>query len=275
MRFDKKDMKKRVIVILIIFFQISLNAQDIANEYIDMALTKINFGKNEMEENLYVNNVSNLRTGVLYALTEPTKAKKNIDNAIVELNIIENKLTNKNCDKALLFVRKSRIELEIAIENLQLGFLICMASTEKRSIISAKSDIKKGISWLEYTVLNLNKAKYNLELMVEELKICLKEFEEPKITCIEAIKIIESNLITVNFISANTLNSSWLKKVSFYEKDKYVIAEFVNPNSIENKKYIYCNVSIENWKNFKNDLNGTTYGERFNEYIHYNKCDCD
>jgi hypothetical protein len=76
------------------------------------------------------------------------------------------------------------------------------------------------------------------------------------------------------------LSSSWLSKVEAYDYESkvIVIAEIKGEGSFFPKKYIFCNVPVENWKYFEGlspISSSKTYGERFHEAIIDYKCDCD
>lgn len=100
------------------------------------------------------------------------------------------------------------------------------------------------------------------------------------VSCGELMGFIKSEGMYSSGISSYTLDSSWLKNVTLYSYDLkyYVIAEIkANKFSYGSKSYIFCNIPISNWSNFKNGGYGDSdsYGERFHKYIFNYQCACD
>lgn len=72
-------------------------------------------------------------------------------------------------------------------------------------------------------------------------------------------------------------NSSWLKEVKAYKYENilFVIAEIKQDDwGIRTKKYIFCGIPENNWRNFTSSYDRRTYGERFHDYIMDYRCDC-
>ena len=106
------------------------------------------------------------------------------------------------------------------------------------------------------------------------------EAQAQTVSCDELISYVEKNGRETSSVSSYQLiNSSWLKGVKRYSIDNsnVVIAEIKrNQYSIYTRKYIFCGISNTNWRSFKYGYSnlGTSYGERFHEYIMDNKCNC-
>lgn len=90
-----------------------------------------------------------------------------------------------------------------------------------------------------------------------------------KISCAQLLSTIKSYGKLEVILNANTLSSSWLFQVDAYTYDGIIYAVA----NLQNTIYIYCNISNEQWSAFVDDSFGT-FGERFNQYISKNGCDC-
>lgn len=88
--------------------------------------------------------------------------------------------------------------------------------------------------------------------------------------CSDLLLFIQQNGKLEAILYSGTLNSSFLNEVAAfsYNGEIYVVA------SIQNLLYIYCGTTAEQWNNFANNNYGT-YGERFNQYISRNNCNCN
>lgn len=98
--------------------------------------------------------------------------------------------------------------------------------------------------------------------------------------CDELIRLVENKLTRRRTSLPFTLSSSWLYQVEAYDYEGkvIVIAEIRTEGQLYPKKYIFCNVPVENWNYFEDPWKGglsKTYGEKFHEAIIDYKCDCE
>ena len=75
----------------------------------------------------------------------------------------------------------------------------------------------------------------------------------------------------------NISTSSFLNKVTLYEKKKNIFFAIVKMNNIE---YVYCNIGIGDYINYVGNIDQLSpsppsEGERFQRYISKYKCDCN
>lgn len=102
------------------------------------------------------------------------------------------------------------------------------------------------------------------------------------VSCDDLISYTEKNgrfYANVSYIILSLEPSSWLYEVNaYYVEDIFVVVAKIKRDSFgfNKKKYIFCNVPLNNWLSFKNSLSdlGSTYGERFRKYIFDYQCDC-
>lgn len=288
-------MKKIILFLLFIVIQFTSIAQEPSLkdrlesvfQHANSAKFKITTGINNIKLCYNINEVSNVQTQVLYSCSKPAKAKKDIDQIFFEINAIEHELNKANCITASNYLKLTKIEYNNALDNLQLGFLAFMSATEQSSISKIKSYMNTGTSHWNISVSNFENAEKHLYRMVDEYLICNNNKEEETSvspyescenceSCSETIKFFEEKLKPIDVISELYLNSSWLQKVYLYEhnNNKFVIIDVKKDDSYITKKFIFCNIPINDWNSFKHSTTGT-YGKRFQKFIFKHKCYCN
>ncbi|WNJ18620.1 hypothetical protein [Pontibacter sp. G13] len=101
--------------------------------------------------------------------------------------------------------------------------------------------------------------------------------EAQSVNCAELIHSVEQEGHRREFIGPVSLvNSHWLYSVALYELDgSYAVIAVIKQGFI-GRKYVFCDISKSRWTAFRSGLNdlGTTFGERFQQYIMECRCDC-
>jgi hypothetical protein len=103
------------------------------------------------------------------------------------------------------------------------------------------------------------------------------------LTCDELINYVEKNGKEKDNVNTFVLSSDWLKNVTEYTiHDKIVVIAEIQHGSLswETKKYIFCDIPVENWDEFHpiSPFTGAkmlSYGEKFHKYIYDYKCICN
>lgn len=99
--------------------------------------------------------------------------------------------------------------------------------------------------------------------------------------CNDLIDYVESNgAILTKLNSLDLSQSSWLNSVvqyKIFDKIIVIIEVYRNGNHFSKDKYIFCDISNDDWINFYYGLNdtGLSYGQRLNKYIFNYKCKCN
>lgn len=101
------------------------------------------------------------------------------------------------------------------------------------------------------------------------------------ISCETALSFMKTNGDLLKHLNSEELSSSWLTNVYLYTfKDVYyVIAEMKNEKygfSVT-KEYIFCDIPHLYWLSFEKGgtMLSNSFGERFNEFIKPNSCNCE